>query len=207
MPASPSSSADATRDRVLQLLRSTAGTIAEVARLVGLTANGVRAHLAILERDGLVRRAGVRRRGSRGKPAQLYVATERAEAALSRAYPPALTALAETLADELPPRELLAVFGRAGKRIANSRAAAPSVPASSRDTAQALLESLGAAVTLRTVGGETVLEGAACPLAAAVSRCPATCEMVRSLLAQGARARVVTRCVHGPSPRCRFAIT
>jgi len=204
MPAPAAPGVDATRDRVLQLLRSSPGTVAEVARLVGLTPNGVRAHLAVLERDGLVRRVGVRRGELRGKPAQLYVATERAEAGLSRAYPPALAALAEVLADELPSRELLAVFARAGKRLASSHFAA-GVPAG-REGARSVLESLGAAVTTRSGAGETILEGAACPLAAAVSRCPATCEMVRSLLAQGTKSKVVTQCVHGPSPRCRFSI-
>jgi predicted ArsR family transcriptional regulator len=46
---------ESTRGRMVTLLRRSRRTIAELARALGLTDNGVRAHLAILERDGIVR--------------------------------------------------------------------------------------------------------------------------------------------------------
>src|SRR5207249_6425780 len=50
-----------TRGRIVQLLRRATSTVDELAEALGLTDNAVRAHLAILERDGLVQQKGVRR--------------------------------------------------------------------------------------------------------------------------------------------------
>jgi DNA-binding CsgD family transcriptional regulator len=47
-----------TRGRIVTLLRCTGRTVEELARALGLTDNGVRSHLAILERDGIVRQHG-----------------------------------------------------------------------------------------------------------------------------------------------------
>ena len=67
-----------TRDRLLDLLRYRPHTVDELAAVVGLTANGVRAQLAALERDGLVRRIGVRHGAGPGKPPQISAVTAQA---------------------------------------------------------------------------------------------------------------------------------
>ena len=54
-------------------------TVEELARAHNLTDNEVRAHLATLERGGIVRRRGSVRRGSGGKPAYGYELTPGAE--------------------------------------------------------------------------------------------------------------------------------
>src|SRR5574340_12073 len=56
-----------TRGRLLSLLRRQAHTVEELAQRLGLSDNAVRAHLATLERDGLVEQRGVRRDGGVGK--------------------------------------------------------------------------------------------------------------------------------------------
>ena len=53
---------ESTRGRVVALLRRTGFTVDELPRELDLTNNGVRAHLATLERDGIVRQSGVVRR-------------------------------------------------------------------------------------------------------------------------------------------------
>lgn len=75
-----------------------------LARALDLTDNAVRAHLAALERDGLVRQQGSVR-GVR-KPSLAYQLAPEVEPALSRAYLPLVEALVEALADRLPPAEL-----------------------------------------------------------------------------------------------------
>ncbi len=52
-----------TRGQIVTLLRRTSYTVEELAQAVGLTDNGVRAHLAILERDGIVQQRGTVSRG------------------------------------------------------------------------------------------------------------------------------------------------
>jgi predicted ArsR family transcriptional regulator len=62
-----------TRGQVTALLRQGERTVEELAQALVLTDNAVRAHLVTLERDGLVRQAGLRRGLS--KPAYAYALT------------------------------------------------------------------------------------------------------------------------------------
>ena len=66
-----------TRGQIITLLRRSSRTVDELAQALDLTDNAVRAHLATLERDGLVQQRGVRR-GS-GKPASVYDLTVEAD--------------------------------------------------------------------------------------------------------------------------------
>ncbi len=82
-------SADTTRDRVLSLI-ATAGpiTAASLALELGVTAAGVRRHLASLEDAGYIvdhEPTGLHARG-RGRPARSFVATSEGQRALTSAY-------------------------------------------------------------------------------------------------------------------------
>ena len=93
---------ESTRGRMVTLLRRSGRTVEELARALGLTDNGVRAHLAVLERDGIVRQRGSVRRGSGGgKPAYVYELTSEAEGLFPKAYEPALSRLLDVLAERL----------------------------------------------------------------------------------------------------------
>jgi DNA-binding transcriptional ArsR family regulator len=59
-----------TRGRIITLLRRSSRTVDELAQALGLTHTAVRAHLAALERDGMVQQRS-ERRGSR-KPSSVY---------------------------------------------------------------------------------------------------------------------------------------
>jgi predicted ArsR family transcriptional regulator len=74
-----------TRQQILELLRRNGQmTAAELSETLGIGAVGVRQHLALLDRDGLVRTAGVRR--GVGRPSHLYALTSDAEALFPRRY-------------------------------------------------------------------------------------------------------------------------
>lgn len=74
-----------TRQQILSLLRRSGSmTAAELSQSLGIGAVGVRQHLALLERDGLVRIADVRRRV--GRPSHLYALTPDAEALFPKRY-------------------------------------------------------------------------------------------------------------------------
>src|ERR1051326_3519498 len=77
-----------TRGQLILLLRQASQTVEELAQALQLTDNAVRAHLATLERDGLVTQQGVRR--GTGKPAFVYVLTQEAERLFPKAYEPVL---------------------------------------------------------------------------------------------------------------------
>jgi predicted ArsR family transcriptional regulator len=74
-----------TRQQILHLLRRSGQmTAAELSDALGIGAVGVRQHLALLERDGLVLAAGVRR--GIGRPSHLYTLTPNAEALFPKRY-------------------------------------------------------------------------------------------------------------------------
>ena len=93
-----------TRGQVILLLRRASRTVEELAQALGLTDNGVRAHLATLERDGLVRQGAPRRGG--GKPASTYGLTTDAERLFPQAYGQVLRGLLGVLSERLSPGEL-----------------------------------------------------------------------------------------------------
>jgi predicted ArsR family transcriptional regulator len=76
---------ETTRGRILGLLRCQAHSVEELAQALDLTDNVVRAHFSTLERDGMVRSAGVRRGPGAGKPSTVYELPPEAEMVFSRA--------------------------------------------------------------------------------------------------------------------------
>ena len=88
---------ESTRGRVVSHLRRRRHTVEELAQELELTDNAIRAHLATLERDGIVRQQGVRR--GAGKPSYDYDLTPDAEALFPKAYEPVLRELIGAIED------------------------------------------------------------------------------------------------------------
>jgi predicted ArsR family transcriptional regulator len=110
---------ESTRGRVVTLLRRAGFTVDELARELDLTDNGVRAHLAVLERDGIVRQRGsVRRSSGGGKPAYVYELTQEGEDLFPKAYEPTLRRLLDVLGERLGPEESEALLRLVGRRLA-----------------------------------------------------------------------------------------
>jgi predicted ArsR family transcriptional regulator len=168
--------------------------------------NAVRSHLMALERDGLIRPAGVRRGTGAGKPAVLYQLAPGAEPMLSNAYPPVLVALLEVVATELPDR-VKDLMHRVGGRLAASAGgqAAGSLPQRVQAAADALA-ALGGDVEVTDEDGVLTIRGCGCPLSTAVSQRPEVCLAVESLVSGLCGAPAVSGCEHGERPRCRFRV-
>ena len=111
---------DATRGRLLALLREGTWTVDDLATRLELTDNAVRFHLAALEAAGTVRKEGVLRRQGAGKPADLYTLTADAEESFSRAYAPVLAATVAELRETMTSVQLVAFLTRVGKRLATA---------------------------------------------------------------------------------------
>ncbi len=85
-----------TRRRILELLKLRGPqTAAQLAQELGMTAMGVRGHLAALERDGLVTYQAERRR--MGRPAYVYALTELGDELFPRTYSQLTNSLLEAL--------------------------------------------------------------------------------------------------------------
>src|SRR4030043_110974 len=85
-----------TRQEILQhLQRNGQATVKELGQLLSLTSTGIRQHLTVLERDGLV--AAHEERGHVGRPALVYRLTEHG----AGLYPKLYDSLANGLLNEL----------------------------------------------------------------------------------------------------------
>src|SRR5215213_5697868 len=133
-----------TRGRIVTLLRRSGRTVEELARELGLTDNGVRAHLATLERDGVVRQRGSVRRGSGGgKPAYVYELTPEAEDLFPKAYEPVLRELLDALAQRLGSEESEALLRSVGRSMAEGQAPATHSIRARLEAAVGVLNELG----------------------------------------------------------------
>ena len=196
------------RHAVLDLVRRGDRTVNTLAAGLRISDNAVRVHLVALERDGLIKRAGMIRSGTAGQPAAEYDITPAGELALSAAYAPALTAVAAAAADRLDVRARRSLFAEAGRRLAATTN--PQHSGSLQERAEhcaALINSLGGSATISAGRGVAVLEGAGCPLAAAVRADPATCYLIESLIEGHTGVKAEQQCTHGDRPACRFKLT
>lgn len=199
---------ESTRGRIVARLRRGVATVEELARSVGLTENGIRVHLATLERDGWIGTEGVRRAEGPGKPATLYRLAPEAEPLLSSAYRPMLLALLGVLYDREKPAKLRALLHETGRRLGADPALTGPPGQKTADRVAAILGALGADVEVEEEArGRLLVRGFGCPVGDAVRVTPAACSAVTALLGGALDAKVVERCDRSGSPRCCFEVT
>ena len=194
------------RGRMVTLLRWRGLTVDELATGVGLTNNGVRAHLAVLERDGIVRQRGSVRRSSGGKPAYVYELTQEAEDLFPKAYEPTLRRLLDVLSDQLGPEESEALLRSVGRRLAEEHYTQADGVHARLEAAVEVLNELGGLAELEERDGTVVIRGYSCPLAGVTPDHPEVCRMAETLIAELAGVPVHERCDRGERPRCCFEI-
>src|SRR4051794_4109427 len=163
-----------TRGRLVQLLRRAGATVEELARALNLTDNAVRAHLATLERDGLVRQDGVRRGVS--KPASAYALTPQAEHLFPKAYGAILRQFLDVLGERLTPADVDSLAREVGRRVAAGQAATGDLRQRAQQ-AVALLNTLGGLAELEERDEGYAICGYRCPLAEAVPGHPEVCHL------------------------------
>jgi predicted ArsR family transcriptional regulator len=196
-----------TKGRIVWLLRGAGRTVNDLAEALALTDNAVRAQLTALERDGLVRKSGVRR-GLR-KPHQQYELTPEAEHLFPKPYAPVLSELLATLKGHLPPEAIEGALREVGCRLAAGRPA----PAGRQgglerriQEAAAMLGELGGLPQVKRSNGRFTIRSASCPLGAVSAVHPEVCRLGQALVAEVVGMPVRERCSRGPSPRCCFEI-
>ena len=192
---------------MVTLLRRGSRTVEELAREVGLTNNGVRAHLATLERDGVVRQRGrVRTADGGGKPAYVYELTPEAEDLFPKAYEPVLERLLGVLPEGIGPEKSEALLRRVGNLLAEERGTPNGGMRARLESAVASLNELGGLAEIDERDGGIAIQGYSCPLAAVTSDHPEACRMVETMISGLAGLPVRERCERGAKPRCRFEV-
>jgi predicted ArsR family transcriptional regulator len=198
---------ESTRGQIVTLLRRSGRTVEDLARSLDLTDNGIRAHLAVLERDGIVRQRGsVRSSSGGGKPAYVYELTQEAEDLFPKAYEPTLRRLLDVLSDQLGPEESEALLRSVGRRLAGEHSTRADGAHARLETAVEVLNELGGLAELEERDGAVVIRGYSCPLAGVTPEHPEVCRMAEALVAELAGVPVHERCDRGERPRCCFEI-
>ena len=192
-----------TRGKVITLLRYGHRTVGDLATALGITDNAVRAHLAALERDGLVTQSGVRRGG--GKPAFAYALTPAAERLFPKAYGLLVHHFLDALATRLSPAAVDDLLRDVGHRLAAGYMAPAGALGERVRYAVAALGELGGLADVEEQDGGFVIRGHSCPLAAAVQGHPEACLVAEAFLADVIGAPVRQVCDQG-APLCRFDI-
>lgn len=196
---------ESTRGQIVTILRGSPCTVEELAEKLELTDNAVRAHLATLERDGVVKQSGLRR-GPR-KPHFTYALTDDADKLFPKAYDALLNQLIAVLKTRLQPDEIEAVLREVGRAIATDAATGRETSIDSRvQNALKVLEAIGGAAEAEKHGDKIVIRSNGCPLAAAVSVHPEVCRLAETLVAEVVKAPVKELCDREGRPKCRFEI-
>lgn len=198
---------ESTRGQIVALLRRSGRTVEDLARALDLTDNGVRAHLAILERDGVVRQRGSVRRGSGGgKPAYVYELTQGAEDLFPKAYEPTLRRLLDVLSDQLGPEESEALLRLVGRRLAGEHSVRTNDARARLESAVEVFNELGGFAELEERDGVLVIRGYSCPLAGVSPDHPEVCRMAETMITELAGVPVYEHCDRGERPRCCFEV-
>lgn len=196
---------ESTRGRIITLLRRSGHTVEGLARELDLTNNGIRAHLAILERDGVVRQLGSERRGSGGgKPAYVYGLTPEADEIFPKAYEPVLRQLLDVLAERLGPENSEALLRATGRRMAQEWSMSADDARARLAVAVEVLNELGGLTEIEENDGAFVIRGYSCPLTGVTPDHPEVCRMAETLITELTGVPVHEHCDRGPKPRCCF---
>jgi predicted ArsR family transcriptional regulator len=198
---------DSPRGQIVTLLRRSNRTVEDLARALALTDNGIRAHLAVLERDGIVRQRGsVRRSSGGGKPAYVYELTQEGEDLFPKAYEPTLRRLLDVLANQLGPEESEALLRLVGRRLAGEHSVRTNDARARLESAVEVFNELGGLAELEERDGVLVIRGYSCPLAGVSPDHPEICRMAETLITELAGVPVYEHCDRGERPRCCFEV-
>ena len=199
---------ETSRGRIAAVLQRGGMTVEDMASHLGLTANAIRAQLAAMERDGLVRRVGQRRGATR--PSHVFELTGEVEQLLSGMYVPILTHLVRVFAKNQPADRLRRVMRQTGKSMADDFPGAKrptmNLEGRVRGANELLLAQLGAVTHVERRNGGFVILGAACPIAAITGKHPSSCLIVEGFLQEIVAAPVRECCDRKGRPRCCFEI-
>lgn len=195
-----------TRGQIIVLLRGSKRTVNELAQSLEVTDNAVRAHLATLERDGLVQHSGLRP-GLR-KPHHDYELTAEAEQLFPKSLGVILNQLLSVLGDRLSREESESILREVAVRLA-AGPAEEARPLNLEQRTQAVVDmisGLGGLAQIEKQEDHLLIQGLSCPFASIVCQHHQICDMVQILISEIVQAPVQERCERDGEIRCYFEI-
>jgi predicted ArsR family transcriptional regulator len=165
-----------TRQQILDYLqRHGRATVKELGNLLGLTSTGIRQHLTVLERDGLV--DAREERGRVGRPTLVYSLTERADALFPKTYDALASVLLEEIRSSQGNERLQELLHQVAERMAapyTERMEGKPLAERVRETAQ-IMEEQGCVVDCRQGDGDYYIDEFTCPFPKVAQQDHAVC--------------------------------
>lgn len=198
----------ATRQQILDLLRRRSrATVKGIGDELGLTSTGIRQHLNVLERDGLIE--AHEERGRVGRPALVYRLTVRGDAAYPKRYDELALALIEEARRLLGPQALQQLMRGVAARFAapHERRLEGREFEERLEQVAGVLEERGNVVTWSAQDGEYSIRKHTCPFWNVATKNSAVCALDVQFIRQmaGADARLTTSLLRGDDA-CTFRI-
>ena len=189
------------------LQRNGRATVKDLGQLLGLTATGIRQHLTVLERDGLV--TAREERGRVGRPTLVYSLTKEADALFPKTYDVLASVLLEEIRATDGNEKLHSLLHNVAERLAAPyRDRVEGKPAGDRvkETAR-IMEEQGCLVDVSESDGEYFIDEYTCPFPKTAERDRAVCalhvEFVR--LMSGGDTRLTRSLLRGQNA-CTYRI-
>ena len=197
-----------TRGRMLEYLqRHGRATVKELGQLLGLTATGIRQHLTVLERDGLV--TAREERGRVGRPTLVYSLTNEADALFPKTYDVLASVLLEEIRATDGNEKLHHLLHNVAERLAapyHDRVEGKTAAERVKETAR-IMEEQGCLVDVSESDGEYFIDEYTCPFPKTAERDRAVCalhvDFVRILSGDDAR---LTRSLLRGERACTYRI-
>ena len=197
---------ESTRGKIILQLRAGSKTVNELAAVLALTDNAVRANLMTLERDHLIAQSGSVK-GFR-KPHFSYALTHEARELFPKAYDSLFNGLISEFKSKLSAAALIDSLRSIGRRI--GLRAKPQDGGSLDDRLNrslTVLEELGGAAQVTSSKEKIVIRSEACPFVDAVSEHPEVCQVAEAMLQEIVGEPVKEVCDRTGLPKCCFEIT
>lgn len=195
-----------TRGRIIGYLRVASHSVAELAQLLDVTDNAVRAHLSTLERDGIVQQCGLKA-GVR-KPHFAYELTADAELLFPKSLGVVFNQFLAVLGERVSPEEAGELFAEVAHRLA-AQTAKDVKDLSLEERVQAvvdLVSGLGGLAEVERHSDHLLVHGISCPFASVVCEHSSVCQMVGMLVSEIAQAPVREHCDRGEKVQCYFEV-
>lgn len=198
----------ATRQQILDYLRREGqASVKQLGRLLRLTSTGIRQHLTVLERDGLV--VAREQRGHVGRPALVYRLTEQGDAIYPKKYDQLANVLLEQMREVSGGQGLQSVLRRVAMRFAEpymDRVDGKPLPSRVSETNE-IIHERGCLSSVDQDGEGWLISQQTCPFPNVAKQHSSVCaldvEFIRRLV--GADARLTKSLLRG-DPTCTFRI-
>ena len=168
-----------TRQQILEYLqRHGRATVKELGKLLGLTSTGIRQHLTVLERDGLV--DAHEERGRVARPTLVYSLTEKADSLFPKTYDALASVLLEEVRSSQGNERLHKLLHKVAERMAvpyRERVEGKPLSGRVRETAR-IMEEQGCLVDVREAeGDEYYIDEYTCPFPKVAQQDRAVCAL------------------------------